>query len=469
MIELEGRSVLVVGLGDSGVAASRLAAGAGALVTAIDASTSPAKLDRVEDLQGLGIDVRIGVDVPGDLGGFDLLVASPGVPERAQVITRAKAEGVPVESELEFAFAFLKNRMVAVTGTNGKTTTTRLIARMLDRPETKAHACGNIGTPLSSMYGRVQGEDILVVEVSSFQLANIDRFRADVSVSLNMAPDHFDWHRDMQEYRAAKLRLVENMLPGDYLVYNRSDEFCRLMAEGARGIKVSFSAIDALEEGVRVEDGWVVTGPPLDNYRLFEVADVRVPGRHNLEDIMAASAASLAMRAEPDDVAIIARDFSGIPHRMELVSSVKGVDFYNDSKATNPHASLSALKALDKPSVLILGGRNKGLDLGELTEEVCMRLGNGRLRGVVLMGEAAAEIESTLTSECADKVTGRVEHVENMDECVERSFWMAGRRGSVILSPACASFDMYDDYRDRGRAFTEAVAKLAKRVEDGEI
>jgi len=460
MMDLAGKAVLIVGLGDSGCEASGAARGLGASVTAIDSSEEPSRMPQVSRLESDGVEVLLGVDIPDGLEGYDLVVTSPGVPDRSPVLTRARELGLRVISELEFAFRLLENTIVAVTGTNGKTTTTTLIARMLERPERRAIACGNIGTPLVSMRGEADSGDILVVEVSSFQLANIEEFRARVSVVLNIAPDHFDWHRDMDEYREAKMRLVENMMPGDYLVYNRNDDFCVRMASVARGITVGFGIKSSSGEGVWIEDGWIVAGPPLEAVEVMPVEEIGIPGVHNVENVMAAAAASMAMGEPPARIRDVAREFKGLAHRMEFVSRIGLVSFYNDSKATNPQAALQAIKSFKGSLVPILGGRNKGLDLSELAGELCRGIEGGELRGVVFMGESAGEFEAAVRRECGAAANCCIEMADGMEDSVQRAYRLAGGSGVVVLTPACASFDMFTDYKERGRVFKECVDRL---------
>ena len=467
MIELDGKDILVVGLGESGYAASTVARALGASVTAIDRSRRPAKLGRLSGLESDGVNVMLGVDVPDDLARHDLVVTSPGVPDRAPVLMSARDAGLKVISELELAFRLLDNPMVAVTGTNGKTTTTTLIARMMDRPRRRAFACGNIGTPLVSLYGNVDPADVLVVEVSSFQLQNIEEFHAQVSVALNIAPDHFDWHRDMDEYRGAKMRLVENVQPGEYLIFNSSEEFCVSMAGACRGINIGFGVERPPGEGLWTEDGWIMAGPPFEAGKVMPVEEVGVPGEHNLDNVMAALAASLAMGEHPEHLRKVAAEFNGLEHRMEFVSTVGEVSFYNDSKATNPHAALQAIRSFDEPIVAIMGGRNKGLDMGELVGELCRGMADGTVRGMVLMGESAGELEAALDRECRDLAAGHLEVAKGMDDSVRTAYRLSGGDGVVLLTPACASFDMFTDYKDRGRVFKESVGKLEGGGDDG--
>lgn len=460
MIELDRKKVLVVGLGMSGAAAAKVTARLGASVDVVDSSNAPLKAGMVEELESSGVKVSLGVSAPVGIGGYDLLVASPGVPDGAPVLMRAREAGVRVMSELELGFRLLEGRtIIAVTGTNGKTTTTRLIGEMLSR-ERRALTCGNIGNPLVGLFEEAGPDDVLVVEVSSFQLKNIEKFRANVGVVLNIAPDHFDWHRDFEDYREAKMRLVENMLPGDFLVYNLEDESCRMMASRARGQTLGFSAASSPESAIWLEEDWIVAGSPLQAGGVMPVAELKLAGAHNVLNVMAAAAAALAIGVRPEELRVAAGGFEGLEHRMEFVAMVNGVAFYNDSKATNPHATLHAVRSLSQPVVAIMGGRNKGLDFTEVAREVCVRIRDGRMKGLVLLGESAQEIKAAVKLACGDKADGHLLIVGDLDESVSSAYALTGGSGAVLFTPACASFDMFEDYADRGRAFKDSVARF---------
>lgn len=461
MIDLRGKRLLVVGLGMSGAEAARVAAGLGAAVRVVDSSSAPAKLGMVDQLESAGVEVDLGVDVPGDMEGYDLLVASPGVPDAAPVLAAARGARLKVMSELELGYQLLEGcTMVAVTGTNGKTTTTRLLGDVLSTGGRQAVTCGNIGNPLVGLFGKVEQGEVLVIEVSSFQLQNIERFHARVSVALNIAPDHFDWHRDFDEYRAAKMRLVENMQPDEYLVYNLDDEHCRQMALRARGTTLGFAAARKPDSAVWVEGGWITAGQPLAAVKVLPLAELKVSGEHNVENVMAAAAAALALGVEPEGIREAVSDFEGLEHRVEFVTKVSDVSFFNDSKATNPHAALHAIRSFDQPLVAIMGGRNKGLDFSDVAFEVCRRLRDGRVRGLVLVGECADEIRETIERACRGEANGHLLMASDLDDSVEKAFRLAGGTGVVLFTPACASFDMFADYKDRGRIFKESVARL---------
>ncbi len=461
MMQLGGKRLLVVGLGLSGAASARVAAGLGASVDLVDRSEKPLRGELAEELRAAGVKISLGVEAPPSLERYDLVVASPGVPDRAPVLAAARAAGLRVISELELGYRLLEaDRMVAVTGTNGKTTTTRLIGNMLEAGGVPAVTCGNIGNPLVGLYGRLEPGQVPVVEVSSFQLQNIEDFSAEVSVALNIAPDHFDWHADFDEYREAKMRLVENSRAGDLLVYNADDIWCREMSSRTRGRAWGFSLGRAPGAAAWTEEGWIVTGPPLEEARLMPVAELKLAGIHNVQNVMAGALAALECGVGRGTVREAAAAFSGLEHRMEYAGTVEGVRFYNDSKATNPHAALHALISFEGPAVAIMGGRNKGLDFSEVARELCARLSDGRVRGVVLVGESAMEMLRAVEGLCGPSARGRVLTAPSLDESVARAHGLSGGEGVIIFTPACASFDMFADYKERGRAFKESVRRF---------
>lgn len=460
MMELAGRNILVVGLGASGCEAAAVAGRLGASVVAVDRSRTPSRMDRVGVLESLGVEVRLGVSVPGDLSRFELVVASPGVPDSSEVLTEARRKDVRVWSELELGYRLLGNKMVAVTGTNGKTTTTELVGSLLDKQGRRAVTCGNIGNPLVGLYGKVQPEDILVVEASSFQLQNIEEFKARVGIVLNVSPDHFDWHSDFDEYRSAKMRLVENQGERDFLIYNADDEFCLEMARRCPGVTAGFTTMQNSARGLWLDGGWIMAGEPFLKERVLPVEEINLKGVHNIENVMASCGAALAMGEDSSYIRNRVRRFKSLEHRMEFVREVEGVSFYNDSKATNPHATLQALRSFDEPTVLIMGGRNKGLSFDDLMAEVAGRFEDGGLEALVLIGESAEELRRTLDAANPEVTGARVLKAGSMQDAVQKAFSISSGSGVVLLSPACASFDMFFDYEDRGRAFKECVSGL---------
>jgi UDP-N-acetylmuramoylalanine--D-glutamate ligase len=467
VIDLEGLKVLVVGLGASGEAAARAATGLGAGVTVVDSSASPLKAESAQEMKSLGVNVLLGVDIPEDMGLFDLVVASPGVPDRSGVLTEARARGRKVISELELGYRLLDGHtFLAVTGTNGKTTTTSLLGKMLTDAGVRAVTCGNIGDPVVGLYGRVSPDAVLVAEVSSFQLQNIEEFRPRVGVVLNVAPDHFDWHRDMNEYISAKARMVENMEGEDSLAYNLQDRACVDIAGKASCRLLGFGLTRQEGSAVWLDGNWMISGGALPGARVLDVSKLKVKGAHNVLNVMAAVAASLALGIDPAEAGASACRFEGLEHRLEYVDDIAGVSYFNDSKATNPHAALNAIRTFHEPLVVIMGGRNKGLEFTDLAREACALLEKGEMKGIVLVGESSPEIRAALEEQCGGFGTGQIVEACDLEDALNKAHVLAGGEGTVLYTPACASFDMFRDYAERGRAFKESVRRFKGSVCD---
>jgi UDP-N-acetylmuramoylalanine--D-glutamate ligase len=444
MTSLRGRSILVVGLGVSGYSTSLALVRQGARVRATDSSDSPEVLKRAAELRSLGVEVETGGH---DLNRVeaDIAVISPGIPPSAPILRSLAEKGVKVVSEIELAYQLARCDFLAVTGTNGKTTTTSLLAAMLAESGVSTAAAGNIGWPLIDAIGSIEEGGAIAVEVSSFQLATIDRFRPKVAVLLNIAEDHMDWHGSIPAYADAKARIAMNQKADDVFVYNLDDQPAAEIARSVPARKVGFSALRAPEEslGGGVSDGFLVWRKT----KILPIEDVPLPGRAGLEDTVAAATAALEYGIDHAACARAIRGFSPLAHRLEVVAVANGVTYIDDSKATNPHATLAAVEGLSDV-VLIAGGRSKGIDLRILKATV------PPVVAVVAMGEAQDEIEEVFSSAVP------TERATSMDEAVTKASGLVVAGGSVLLSPACASLDMYESYAARGEAFAGAVAKL---------
>ncbi len=463
----EGTNVLVIGLGLSGVAASRVLLKRGARVVAIDRNDTDILRAKAAEISAEGVTVLLGVETPESMKEFDLVVPSPGVPPFAPALVLARRLGLRVISELELGWKIISNPVVAVTGTNGKTTTTKLISEILSKKERPAVACGNIGTPLCDLNGKISDRELLVVEASSFQLQNIEDFKPDVAVVLNVASDHLDWHKDFAEYFNAKARIVENQGVENYVIYNASDKHCSDLASKARSKKVPFSLDPIGNDGIWSEQGWLFAGLPFfRRKKIMPLEEIPLPGVHGVMNTMAAVGAALAIGESVRSIRDKVSSFTGLEHRMEYVTTISGVVFYNDSKATNPHATIHAVRSFKTPMVVILGGRNKGLDFSELVGELVRVNDAGILAGVVLMGECAAELEESLQKSSAGGKPVWISRAKDLEEAVLKSLKKAlevPKPGVVLFSPAAASFDMFKDYKDRGLKFKETVFALGRR------
>ncbi len=442
-LELAGKRVLVLGLGISGRSAANFCAARGAHVTAADERPRQA-LEGLDELDQR-VELSLGNSLP-DPAAFDLLVPSPGIaPERYA----SRLAGRPAWGDIELAGRALAVPVVAVTGTNGKSTTVRLIESMLRAAGLRARAAGNVGTPALSLVGAPI--DLAVLEVSSFQLETIESFRPHVAVILNLSPDHLDRHGDFANYVEVKRRLLLQQQGDDIAVLNLDDPVVRELASSVKGDSLPFARSSLVERGVGFDAGCAVVRTDGDPLRL-PLDGLQLLGDHNLENVLAALAAVIAVGADPQRAIAALADFRGLPHRLEVVASLGGVRFVNDSKATNAAATIRSLESFAEPVVWIAGGRDKDLDFGALADVAA-----GRVRNALLIGEAAPKLERSLS--------GRVslERAESLEYAVRRAGQLAQQGDVVLLSPACSSFDQFASFEERGERYRNAVQELSRR------
>ena len=453
MRSLEGELVGVLGLARSGLAAARLALRSGAGVYASDAGDSPAARRAAEEIRALGGDAETGGHDLEKLARCGRIVLSPGIPPTAKVLRDPAIAHVPVIAEVEFAYGLLKARVVAITGTNGKTTTTALLSHLLQTAGIDAPAGGNIGTALSELVMREPQPAVAVVEVSSFQLAGTRDFAPEVGVLTNLAPDHLDWYPDVEAYYADKARLFRNATPGSRWVLNAEDERARALPGDAPGERFYFRVASPPppEElgGYVTEDGRLKLRMQAERDEpLVHRGELRILGAHNAANALAAAIAARLAGAPVEAIREGLRTFRAPPHRLEPVGEYDGVLWINDSKATNVASTRVALRSMDRPFVLLLGGRHKGEPYTELLPEV------GRARRVVAFGEAAEVVERDL----AEHVP--LARIDGPFEEVVRGARAFAREGdAILLSPACSSFDMFANYEERGLSFVELVTR----------
>jgi len=448
---VDGRNVVVVGAARSGLAAAELLRKRGARVTL---SESRASFDEAAALVSSGVQIETGGHQPGTLAQADLVVVSPGVPLEQPAFAAARERGVEIIGELELAWRWLKGRVIAITGTKGKSTTTTLIGSMLSAAGRQVLVGGNIGVPVSAQVEASTDRSVHVIEVSSFQLATTTTFRPWIAVWLNLTDDHLDRHASLQEYGDAKARIFANQVPGDFAVVNADDPAVVRYSNQTFASRVWYSLAGTMRDGYTVSDGWIGRKTPSAFERLVPVAAVRVPGVHTLGNIVAATAAANLAGADAGSIEQAVRAFTGLEHVMEPVATIGKVRFVNDSKATNVGAARKSIESFDAGVVAIIGGRYKGGNLGELKDALA-----GRGRGVVAIGDAAAQVEAAMAG------GPPVARAGSMAEAVARAYDLVGHEGVVLLAPACASFDWFRDYAERGRSFKEEVAQLKARVE----
>ncbi len=448
---VRGRRVVVVGAARSGIAAAELAARRGADVTLTEMRET---FDLAERLRAQGVQLELGGHRVETFTSADLIVTSPGVPVEQPVFDAARALGVEIIGELEFAWRFVNGRVIAITGTKGKSTTTTLIGRMLEAAGTTALVGGNIGTPLSAQVDQSTSETVHVVETSSFQLETTTTFRPWIAVWLNFAADHLDRHPSEEAYAAAKARIFANQDQNDWAVLNADDPEVLHRASGTAARRVLFSLAGASGDGFVVDGDAIVHRTGTDVKRLIPLAAVELTGRHMLNNVLAAAAAARIAGAGPDEMVRALRGFHGLPHVMEPVGEIAGVRFVNDSKATNVEAARRSIESFDQGVVAIIGGRYKGGDFGDLRDALA-----SRGRAVVAIGEAARRIRDALEG------TVPIIDATSMNDAVARGYDAARPDGVVLLAPACSSFDWFRDYADRGEVFKAEVRRLRERLE----
>jgi UDP-N-acetylmuramoylalanine--D-glutamate ligase len=450
--ELRGKRVLVVGLARTGVATALFCAARGARVTATDTRAESEIGEGISTLRAAGVSLELSGHREDTFLEQDLIIPSPGVPADAPSLQAARTRGVTIWSEIELADRFLNGRLIGITGSNGKTTTTSLIDHILQSGGFSTILAGNIGTPLISCVEQTTDSTITVAELSSFQLELIERFRPNISVFLNLTPDHLDRHGTFEAYSAAKARIFENQTEADSAVLNADDQATAALAP-SRPHVYWFSRKQRVAQGAFVRETEIIFRHDGVEETILKLDDIPLPGAHNVENILAAVVATRLVGAEPAAISKGVRSFAGVEHRLEFVAEIGGVRYYNDSKATNVDATLKALDAFPGRILIILGGKEKGSDYtvlqAPLREKAILAL---------LIGAAADKIEKQIAGSVA------IERAETMERAVETATHAARAGDVVLLAPACASFDQFQNYEHRGRVFKELVHQLERQA-----
>jgi UDP-N-acetylmuramoylalanine--D-glutamate ligase len=386
---------------------------------------------------------------PGD---YSLVVVSPGVPLDIPPVVQAKNLNIPVVSELELAYWYALAPIVAITGTNGKTTTTTIVGEICKDAGLNTLVAGNIGLPLINDIENYTTHDVVVAEVSSFQLETTVFFRPQVAVILNISPDHLDRHKNLANYTAAKTKIFENQRTGDFTVLNYDDPYTRNLASYSPGTVIFFSRQRILEKGVFTQNDWIISNLTGKTEPVLPVKKIQLPGAHNLENVLAAAASALVLGIEPLKVAKTLRLFKGVAHRLEFVAEFNGVRYINDSKGTNPEASIRALEAFAAPIILLAGGKNKGNSFTTLAQKI-----KENVRVLITLGECAGELEK----EAKQAGVAKLIRENDLRQAVFSAYQLAQPGEVVLLSPACASWDMFCDYVERGNLFRKTVLELS--------
>lgn len=452
-MNFEGKKVLVCGMARSGVSAAQCLYELGARVTISDSKAEEKLAEALQPLEGMDIRRCLGDQAqPADLESYDLAVTSPGIPMQAPILRAVQAAGVPLIGELELGAQVSRAPLYAVTGTNGKTTTTTLIGEIFRNLGKTTYVVGNIGYPFTACALRCGEEDVAVAEVSSFQLETISTFHPHIAVMCNITEDHLNRHGTMEEYIRVKERIFENMGQGDYAVLNLDDPIVRGMAERIPCTPAFFSRRQEVETGTYLEGEEVVFSLNGHKKRVLRADEIRIPGEHNLENALAATALAMLAGVPAPVVRHTLKTFPGVEHRIETVRTVEGVTYINDSKGTNVDASIRAVRAMKVPTVLLAGGYDKHTDFLPLAREILA----SKIHTVVVLGDTAEQIERALRAVGFESIL----HAKTFEEAVLLARSCAREGENVLLSPACASFDMFQDYEERGRVFKEIVSRL---------
>ncbi|HXP79935.1 MAG TPA: UDP-N-acetylmuramoyl-L-alanine--D-glutamate ligase [Verrucomicrobiae bacterium] len=450
VIELTGKKVLVVGLARTGIATALFCAERGARVTATESRPEVEIAEIAAKLRAAGVTLELGGHRAETFAEQDLIVPSPGVPPMTPALAAARAIGVPVWSEIELAWRFLRGRLICITGSNGKTTTTSMIGHILETARLPVQIAGNIGTPLISRVDLSSDASFTVVEASSFQLESISAFRPDIGVLLNVTPDHLDRHGSIEAYGRAKARMFENQTAEDAAVINADDAIAPQYAPSGPRV-FYFSREKRVASGCYLRGDEIVFRCDGTETVLLLRKDIGLRGSHNIENVLAAAAAARLAGAEPVAIAEGVRTFAGVEHRIEYVATISGVEYFNDSKATNVDATLKALDAFPGNVLVILGGKDKGSDYRILRQAL-----RSHARMALLIGSAAEKIEAELAGVIP------VERAETLARAVEIAARHARPGDIVLLAPACASFDQFENFEQRGRVFKQLVRELEK-------
>ena len=457
MMKLADKKIVVVGLGITGVAVAQFLKKKGAAVIVTDLAAERNLGQQAQKMRKMGIPMELGRHSPAVFENADLIVLSPGVSHTIEPVIQAQKTGIPVMGEIELASRFIREPIVAVTGTNGKTTTTELLGSMLETSGFTVFVGGNIGNPLIGYVDSEQQVDVIVAEISSFQLDTIAEFRPKIGVLLNITVDHLDRYPDFNAYAASKIRLFENQHEDDIAILNGSDPLICSLTENLKGRKLIYPNPASNQDGAVLNNHHIILcsdkfaghGEKPRRRISLDISKTKLRGRHNLENACAAGLAALAAGARPRAIQKALNRFRAGAHRLEWIAAIEDVDFYNDSKATNVDAVIRAVACFTRPVVLIMGGLDKGGNFLTLREIVPRHAKN-----LIVMGSAAERIQSALEDIVPTLAA------TSMTDAVEQAYRIASPGDVVLLSPGCASFDMYDNYARRGEDFRRAVEKL---------
>lgn len=454
-MDLFNKNVLVVGLGTTGIATSLFLKEKGARVTVSDIRSEDELLPTIQRFRNLGIKVEANEHKRETFVHSDLIVVSPGVPLYTPSLKAAAEAGVEIISEIELAYRHMKTPIIAVTGTNGKTTTVHLIADIFEASGKRVFLGGNVGTPLIEYVLNRHNETYIIAEISSFQLEGIQSFKPYIGVLLNLQHDHLDRYPSYEDYVAAKARLFMNQSNHEYAILNGDDSDVKQLSSSIHASTLYFHYEKEVPYGIYYKNHRLYVNNGSGQTR-FALNNLHLKGIHNLKNMMAAVAISKICGCPQDIIEKTINNFKGLPHRLEFFKESRQIKFYNDSKATNVGSTISALEALDPPLILIAGGKDKGCDYKPLTPLI-----KEKVKALILLGEAKEKMHQALQSSTSTSFA------ETFEDAVKRSLKQASPGDTVLLSPACSSFDMFKNYEERGNVFKTLVNKLTEKEQDG--
>ena len=449
-MSLKGKKVVVVGMGNSGINASLLLKDVGADVWTTDSGDTADNEESVKKLKAQGMKVETGCHTKGFIQGSALIVLSPGVEKTSPVVKWADEYGIPIIGEMELGYRFCKGKIIAITGTNGKSTVTTLIGEILKRGLKDVVVCGNIGNSLCGEIARIKPDTWVVLEVSSFQLERIEHFRPNIAVILNITDDHMDRYKNFGQYFVEKLKIFSNQDRDDLLILNHDAENLRELKRIARSRSLFYSR-SFKANGAYIKDGHIFCVHCDKEHRVCHVTDIPIKGLHNIENVLASSLVGILAGVDPDSVRDAVKSFKGLKYRFETVDTIGGVEYIDDSKGTTVDSTVRALESCERPVVLIAGGKDKHSDYS-LARDII----KDKVKHLVLIGEAGSAIKKALEGAV------RMHEAEDMNDAVRKAALLAENGWSVLLSPMCSSFDMFKSYKERGDVFRKAVEELKK-------
>ncbi|MCP2239893.1 UDP-N-acetylmuramoyl-L-alanine--D-glutamate ligase [Thermoanaerobacterium thermosaccharolyticum] len=452
-MDLKGKKVIVAGFGLSGKSLCKVLTMFGAIIFVYDSKSKEELKDDISEFKDSDITFCFKDVTDEFLEGAQMVIVSPGIPIDSEIVTKAKVKGIEVIGEVEFAYRLSKAPIYAITGTNGKTTTTSLLGEIFKNSGVRTYVAGNIGYPLVEAAVKAGNDDVIVAEISSFQLETIKEFRPVISAIINITPDHLNRHKTLENYINIKGRIFENQSFNEYTVLNYDDKNMSSLFKKAKCKVFPFSRAKVLDQGTYIEDGKIVISSNGEKNTIIDINDIYIPGNHNVENAMVASTMAFLAGIDVNIINTTLKTFKGVEHRIEFVRSINGVKYYNDSKGTNPDAAIKAIEAMKGPIILIAGGYDKGVSFDEFTSSF-----NGRVRKLILLGETRDLIYKSAVKNGFSREDITV--VNSLDDAVYAAYKMSMPGDNVLLSPACASWDMFKNFEERGKLFKDTVNSL---------